>query len=108
MEALRAGALDKAKVVLSQAQADGALKPLAEPLAQASESFKWLQTLDAALALGAEKLKDADVFTLRLAVGNPMRVGKKVEMQVAEVKDGQLYIKQQGMELPLAFSKLHP
>ncbi|GMV82457.1 MAG: hypothetical protein AMXMBFR7_36410 [Planctomycetota bacterium] len=108
LEALRAGAIDKAKVVLSQAQADGALKPLAEPLAQASESFKWLQTLDAALALGAEKLKDADVFTLRLAVGNPMRVGKKVEMQVAEVKDGQLYIKQQGMELPLAFSKLHP
>ncbi|MBE7464141.1 MAG: protein kinase [Planctomycetes bacterium] len=108
LEALRAGALDKAKVVLSQAQADGALKPLAEPLAQAPESFKWLQTLDAALALGAEKLKDADVFTLRLAVGNPMRVGKKVEMQVAEVKDGQLYIKQQGMELPLAFAKLHP
>ncbi|MCZ7645875.1 MAG: protein kinase [Planctomycetota bacterium] len=107
MRLLREGHGDEAQLSLSKARANEALQALAAEVETAKEALAWQKALDESVGRGAEKLKELGVFQLRLASGSSMRIGTKVDMQVTDVKNETLYVKQEGMELPVPFAKLH-
>lgn len=75
----------------------------------AKRMLVWLTDAEAALPKGAATLRDEKSFTLLTGRGRKMLVGKDAGlMQVSGVRDGKLYIKGKGVEMPFPLRNLHP
>ncbi len=103
---LRAGEHDQAASRLRKAERNAALAGLKDQLNIAKKVPEWLANLETAASKGAEQLKEVESFELKPARGSPLKVGKKADFQVSEVKEGTIYVGRKGVSMPIKISRL--
>ncbi|GMV82010.1 MAG: hypothetical protein AMXMBFR7_31940 [Planctomycetota bacterium] len=108
VERLRAGDTAAARKAFDAAVQDAALKSMSERVARHALALQWLEDLDRAVILGAEKLKEVDLIELKMKIGKPMKVGKRTEYQILSFKDGAFQVGTKQMSMALKLDSLHP
>ncbi|MBE7464745.1 MAG: helix-turn-helix domain-containing protein [Planctomycetes bacterium] len=108
VEQLRAGDTAAARKIFDAAARDAALKSMSERVTRHALALQWLEDLDKAVTVGAEKLKDVDLLELKMKTGKPMKVGKRTEYQILSFKDGAFQVGTKQMSMALKLDNLHP
>lgn len=104
LELLRKRDAAGAAARLKKAEEDSSVKPL---LSNDRRALAWLADIDAAVAKGAEKLKDTENFDLRQTKGQPIKIGKNAPAQVTGVQDGAIQVNINSINVPIMLDALH-
>ncbi len=104
--ALRAHDAEKAKSLLAQAEVNDALASKKTELASVKPVLDWLNEIDGAVPKGAANLKDVADFTLPVAHGAPIHVGKSAEFKFTDLKDNEIFVNSKGLTLTVPLSSL--
>ena len=104
--ALRAHDAEKVKSLLAQAETNDAFASKKSDLANVKPVLDWLSELDNAVSKGAANLKDVADFTLPVAHGAPLHVGKSAEFKFVDFKDNEILVSSKGLTLTVPLISL--